>query len=56
MDPGLILLILLALLVAFGWARFRRRLGLATSGRAWLTVMTVVILGVLLLWASSLHR
>lgn len=55
-DPGLILLGLLALLVAFGWARFRRRLGLSTSGRAWLTVMAVVILGVLLLWASSMHR
>ena len=56
MDPGLILLVLLALLVAFGWARFRRRLGLGTSGRTWLTVMAVGVLGVLLPWASSIHR
>ena len=56
MDPGLILLVLLALLVAFGWARFRRRLGLGTSGRAWLTVMAVVGLGGVLPWGSSIHR
>lgn len=55
MTTGLILLVFIALLVAFGWARFRRRLGMGTSGRAWLTVMAIVILGVLALWASSIH-
>ena len=55
MDPGLILLVLLALLVAFGWARFRRRLGLGTSGRAWLTVMAVGVPGPSLPGASPLH-
>jgi len=55
MTTGLILLVFLALLVAFGWARFRRRLGMSTSGRAWLTVMVIVVLGVLALWASSSH-
>jgi len=55
MTTGLILLVFLALLVAFGWARFRRRLGMSTSGRAWLTVMVIVVLGVLALWASSAH-
>jgi hypothetical protein len=55
MTTGLILLGFIALLVAFGWARFRRRLGMSTSGRAWVTVMVIVVLGVLALWASSTH-
>ena len=53
MDPGLILLGFLALLVAFGWSRFRRRLGMGTTGgRTWL----IVIVGVLALWGYSTHR
>ncbi|HXZ77810.1 MAG TPA: hypothetical protein VEH31_44020 [Streptosporangiaceae bacterium] len=57
MDPGLILLVFLALLVAFGWSRFRRRLGMGTTGgRTWLIVMGVFIAGVLALWAYSTHR
>jgi hypothetical protein len=57
MDPGLILLVFLALLVAFGWSRFRGRLGMGTtSGRTWLIVMAVFIVGVLALWAYSTHR
>jgi len=55
MTTGLILLVFLALLVAFGWARFRRRLGMSTSGRAWLAVMVIVVLGTLALWAYSTH-
>ena len=57
MDPGLILLGFLALLVAFGWSRLRRRLGMGTTGgRTWLIVMGVFIAGVLALWAYSTHR
>jgi hypothetical protein len=57
MDPGLILLGFLALLVAFGWSRFRRRLGMGTTGgRTWLIVMAVFIVGVLALWGYSTHR
>ncbi len=55
MTTGLILLALIALLAAFGWARFRRRLGMTTSGRAWRTVVVIVVLGSLALWASSTH-
>jgi fumarate reductase subunit D len=55
MTTGLILLVFIALLVAFGWARLRHRLGLTTSGRAWVTVMVIVVLGVLAMWASSTH-
>jgi hypothetical protein len=54
-TTGLILLVFIALLVAFGWARLRRRLGMTTSGRAWVTVMVIVVLGVLAMWASATH-
>ena len=57
MDPGLILLVFLALLVAFGWSRLRRRAGMGTTtGRTWLIVMAVFIVGVLAMWAYTTHR
>jgi hypothetical protein len=57
MDPGLILLVFLALLVAFGWSRLRRRAGMGTTGgRTWLIVMAVFIMGVLAMWAYTTHR
>jgi len=58
MDPGLILLVFLALMVAFGWSRLRRRAGMGTtSGRTWLIVMAVFILAVLTMWAyTTYHR
>ncbi|MFI5083073.1 MAG: hypothetical protein ACHQCE_18530 [Streptosporangiales bacterium] len=57
MDPGLILLVFLALLVAFSWSRLRRRAGMGTTGgRTWLIVMAVFIVGVLALWGYSMHR
>lgn len=56
MASGLILLAVLAALVAFGWTRARRRLGMAVTVRSVVTVMGVVILAVLALWAYSTHR
>jgi fumarate reductase subunit D len=56
MDPGLILLVFLALLVAFGWSRLRRRAGMGNTAKSWLTVMAVFIIAVLALWAYSTHR
>ena len=57
MDPGLILLVFLALLVAFGWSRLRRRAGMGTTGgRTWLIVMAVFILVVLAMWAYTTYR
>jgi ABC-type uncharacterized transport system permease subunit len=56
MEAGVILLVFLALIVAFGWSRARRRLGMGiTSGRTWLIVMAVFIVGVLALWVYSTH-
>ncbi len=56
LTAGLILLVFIAALVAFGWTRLRRRAGMSVTGRHWVTVMAVVILGVLALWAYSTHR
>jgi hypothetical protein len=56
MAAGVILLVFLALLVAFGWSMLRRRLNMGTtSGRTWLIVMVVFIVAVLSLWVSSAH-
>jgi hypothetical protein len=57
MAAGLILLVFLALLVAFGWSALRRRLNMGTtSGRTWLIVMAVFIVAVLAMWAYSTHQ
>jgi hypothetical protein len=57
MTAGLILLVSLALLVAFGWSKLRRRLNMGTtSGKTWLIVMAVFIVALLALWAYSTHQ
>lgn len=56
MSSGLILLALLAALVAFGWVRMQRRLGMNVTWRRVLGVMGVFVLAVLALWAYSTHR
>jgi hypothetical protein len=50
---GLILLVFIAVLVAYFWNRFRGRAGLTVSGRTWAGVIVVFVLLVLMLWASS---
>jgi len=57
MIAGLILLVFLALMVAFGWSVLRRRLNMGvTRGRTWLVIMAVFIVAVLALWAYSTHQ
>ena len=52
MTDGIILLVLIAALVAFGVTRGRRRLGMgSTTGRTWIIIMAAVILALLALWA-----
>ena len=55
MTDGLILLGFLGVLVALFTVRMRRRMGLTSTAKTWVTVITgCVILG-LALWAAS-HR
>ena len=57
MVAGLILLVFLALMVAFGWSALRRRLNMGTTrGRTWLIVRAVFILVVLTLWAYTPYQ
>ena len=55
MTNGLILLVFLGALVAFGWVRFRRRLGMGVTGKMFVSVMVGFILLALVLWAAA-HR
>lgn len=50
---GVILLLFLAVIVAFFWQKLRRRAGLGVSSRTWLGVISVFVLVVALLYASS---
>jgi hypothetical protein len=53
LATGLILLVFLGVLAAYGFARLRRRMGLAMTGQAWLiTIAAMVLLG-LAMWAWS---
>ena len=56
MWDGIILLVLIAALVAFGVTRARRRLGMGSAtGRTWLIIMAAVILALAALWAYQTH-
>ena len=56
MTDGIILLVLIAALVAFGATRGRRRLGMGNAtGRTWIIIMAAVILALLALWAYQTH-
>jgi hypothetical protein len=54
-SQGAILIVLIALIVAYVAARTRRRLGLLVTTKSWLFVMLCVIIGLLALWASQTH-
>jgi hypothetical protein len=50
-TTGLILLVLIGALTAFGWTRLRTRMKMKVSGKDWIgPVIVVVVLG-LMLWA-----
>jgi hypothetical protein len=53
MRQGLILLAFLGVLAALFTVRVRRRMGMGSTSRTWLTVITGVIIVGLLLWASA---
>jgi hypothetical protein len=52
---GLILLVLIGAIVAFGWTRLRGKMKLGVSGKHWLGPIVIVGLILLLMWSSSIH-
>ena len=55
MSQGIVLLVFIALIVAYVVARTRRRMGLLVTGRTWLVIVAGVVIGALALWASQTH-
>ncbi len=55
MSQGFILLVVIALIIAYAVARTRRRMGLLVTGKTWLVVMLGVVIVALALWASQTH-
>lgn len=52
-SSGVVLLVVIALIVAYVVARTRRRMGLLVTGRTWILVMVGVVVAVLALWATQ---
>jgi hypothetical protein len=55
MSQGVVLLVVIALIIAYVVARTRRRMGLLVTGKTWLMVMLGVIIVALALWAAQTH-
>jgi hypothetical protein len=51
---GLILLVLIGALVAFGWTRLRGKMKLGVSGKNWLAPIFIVVVVALMLWSAHL--
>ena len=49
---GLILLVFLGVIVAFGWTRLRGKMKLGVSGKHWTTTIVVVVILGLMIWAA----
>jgi len=52
MSSGLVLLILIGALVAFGYTRLRGKMKLSVSGKNWIAPIVIVVIVALMLWAS----
>jgi hypothetical protein len=55
MSQGAILLVVVALIIAYIATRTRRRMGFLVTPKTWLVVMIAVVVGVLALWAAQTH-
>ena len=51
MTTGLILLLFICAIIAFGWTRLRSKMKLSVSGKNWLAPIVIVGLVLLLLWS-----
>jgi hypothetical protein len=49
---GLILLVFIAALVAYGYTRVRGKMKLGISGKNWIGPIVIVVILVLMLWAT----
>ena len=49
---GLILLVFIGAIVAFGWTRLRGKMKMPVSGKNWIAPVVIVVIVGLLLWAS----
>jgi ABC-type molybdate transport system permease subunit len=54
-SQSAILIVLIAVIVAYVVARTRRRIGLLVTTKTWIFVMACVVIGLLALWASQTH-
>jgi len=54
-EPGLILLVFLGILCALFLTRARRRMGLSSSGKLWITVIVGFVLIMLVAWVAQQH-
>jgi hypothetical protein len=54
-SSGIILLVVIALIVAYAVARTRRRMGLLVTGKTWVAVTVGVVVVLLAVWASQTH-
>jgi heme A synthase len=52
MTSGLILLLLIAAAVAFGYTKLRGKMKLPVAGKHWTGAIIIVVLVVLMLWAG----
>ena len=52
MTSGLVLVIFIGALVAFAYTRLRGRMKLSVSGKNWIAPIVIVVIVVLMLWAS----
>ena len=50
---GLILLVFIAVIIAFFYTRVRGKMKLPVAGKHWTGVIVAIVLVVLMLWASS---
>ena len=52
MTSGFVLLILIGVIVAFGYTRLRGKMKLSISGKNWVAPIVIVVIIALMLWAS----
>jgi hypothetical protein len=54
-SSGIVVLVVIALIVAYAVARTRQRLGLLVTGRTWIAVIAGTVVVLLALWVAKTH-